>query len=59
MGTNQILLIAENVKQPTDAISIYAQRHILEGVVILHGTLHGLHRKKMDDVVFIDFEKNI
>ena len=29
-------------------------RHILEGVVVLHETIHELHRKKMDK---IDFEK--
>jgi hypothetical protein len=33
-------------------------RNILEGVVILHETIHELHRKKMDGVLFkIDFEK--
>jgi hypothetical protein len=33
-------------------------RHILEGVVIVHKTIHELHRKKLDDVLLkIDFEK--
>ena len=33
-------------------------RHILEGVVVLHETIHELQRKKMDGVIFkIDFEK--
>lgn len=33
-------------------------RHILEGVVVLHETIHELHRKKMDGVLYkIDFEK--
>jgi hypothetical protein len=33
-------------------------RHILEGVVVLHETIHELHRKKMDGVLLkIDFEK--
>jgi hypothetical protein len=33
-------------------------RHILEGVVVLHETIHELHRKKIDGVLFkIDFEK--
>jgi hypothetical protein len=33
-------------------------RHILEGVVILHETIHELHRKKMDGVLLkLDFEK--
>jgi hypothetical protein len=30
----------------------------MEGVVILHKTIHELHRKKMNGVIFkIDFEK--
>jgi hypothetical protein len=33
-------------------------RHILEGVVVLHETIHELHRKKLDGVLLrIDFEK--
>jgi hypothetical protein len=33
-------------------------RHILEGVLILHETIHELHRKKLDGVLLkIDFEK--
>ena len=33
-------------------------RHILEGVVVLHETIHELHMKKMDGVIFkIVFEK--
>jgi hypothetical protein len=33
-------------------------RHILEGVVVLHETIHELHRRKMDGVIFkINFEK--
>jgi hypothetical protein len=33
-------------------------RNILEGVVVLHDIIHGLHGKKMDGVLFkIDFEE--
>ena len=33
-------------------------RHILEGVVVLHETIHELKSKKMDGVIFkVDFEK--
>jgi hypothetical protein len=33
-------------------------RHILEGMLILHETIHELHRKKLDGVLLkIDFEK--
>jgi hypothetical protein len=32
--------------------------HILEGVVVLHETIHELHRKKLDGVLLkLDFEK--
>ena len=34
-------------------------RNILEGVVVLHETLHEIHSKKLDGVVFkVDFEKH-
>jgi hypothetical protein len=34
------------------------RRHILEGVLVLHETVHKLHRKKLDGVLLkIDFEK--
>jgi hypothetical protein len=33
-------------------------RHILEGVVVIHETIHELHRKKLDGVLLkLDFEK--
>ena len=33
-------------------------RNILEGVIVLHETLHEIHSKKLDGVVFkVDFEK--
>jgi hypothetical protein len=33
-------------------------RNIMEGVVILHETIHELHTKKLNGVIFkIDFEK--
>jgi hypothetical protein len=35
-----------------------SDRHILEGVVVLHRTIHELHSKKLDGVIFkIYFEK--
>ena len=34
-------------------------RNIMEGVVILHETIHEMHRKKQDGVIFkIDFEND-
>jgi hypothetical protein len=57
VGTNRVTGIAENVVKPTQT-AFMPGRHILEGVVILHETIHELHRKKMDGVLFkIDFEK--
>jgi hypothetical protein len=57
VGTNRIVQIAETVIRPTQ-IAFMPGRHILEGVVILHETIHELHRKKMDGILLkIDFEK--
>jgi hypothetical protein len=57
VGTNRVTSIAEKVIQPTQT-DFMPGRHILEGLVILHETIHELHRKKMDRVLFkIDFEK--
>ena len=57
MGTNRVSSIAHKVIRPTQSAFVLG-RNILEGVVILHETIHELHRKKMDGVLFkIDFEK--
>jgi hypothetical protein len=57
VGTNWIYEIAPKVVRPTQTTFMFG-RHILEGVVVLHETIHELHRKKMDEVLFkIDFEK--
>jgi mannosylglycoprotein endo-beta-mannosidase len=57
VGTNRITGIAPKVIRPTQTAFIPG-RHILEGVVVLHETIHELHRKNMDGVLFkIDFEK--
>ena len=43
--------------QPTQT-AFMPDRNILEGVVVLHETLHEIHTKKLDGVVFkVDFEK--
>jgi hypothetical protein len=56
-GTNHISGIAPRVIKPTQS-AFMPGRNILEGVVILHETIHELHNKKMDGVLFkIDFEK--
>ena len=57
MGTNRITGIAHKVVKPTQS-AFMPGRHILEGVGILHETIHELQRKKMDGVLFkIYFEK--
>jgi hypothetical protein len=57
VGTNRITKIAEKVIRPTQT-TFMRGRHIIEGLVILHKTIHELHRKKMDGILLkIDFEK--
>ena len=57
MGTNLVSSIAQKVIRPTESAFIPG-RNILEGVVILHETIHEIHKKKLDGVLFkIDFEK--
>ena len=49
--------MAQTVIRPTQTACMPG-RHILEGVVVLHETLHELHSKKLDGVLLkIDFEK--
>jgi hypothetical protein len=49
--------IAEKLVSPSQ-IAFIPGRNIMEGVVILHETMHEIHRKKMSGVIFqVDFEK--
>jgi hypothetical protein len=50
VATNRISIIADKVIRPTQT-AFMPGRHILEGVVILHETIHELHRKKLDGVL--------
>jgi hypothetical protein len=57
VGTNRITGIAHKVIRPTQT-AFMPGRHILEGVLVLHETVHEIHRKKLDGVIMkIDFEK--
>jgi hypothetical protein len=57
VGTNRISEVANTVVRPTQT-AFMSGRHILEGVVVLHETIHELHRKKLDGVLLkLDFEK--
>jgi hypothetical protein len=56
VAANRLNLVADHIS-PTQ-IAFMQGRNILEGVVILHGIIHELHRKKQSRVVLkIDFEK--
>jgi hypothetical protein len=49
--------VADHVIRPSQTAFMQG-RNILDGVVILHETVHELHRKKMNGVILkIDFEK--
>jgi hypothetical protein len=55
--TNHLTSIAHRVIQSTQT-TFLPGRNIMEGVIVLHETIHELHRKKQNGVIFkIDFEK--
>jgi retron-type reverse transcriptase len=55
--TNRVALVAQKVIKTSQTVFM-SGRNIMEGVVILHETIHELHRKKLDGVVLkLDFEK--
>jgi hypothetical protein len=55
--TNRINLVAQKVVSPSQT-AFLPGRYILEGVVILHETIHEMHRKKKSRVILkLDFEK--
>ena len=57
VGTNRLNKVARTVVSPSQ-IDFMLGRNIRERVVILHETIHELHTKKRDGVIFkIDFEK--
>lgn len=56
-ATNRLNTVADHVVCPTQTAFMQA-RNILDGVVILHETIHEMHRKILSGVIFkIDFEK--
>ena len=57
VATVRINSVAEHLISPTQ-IAFMRGWNILEGVVILHETVHELHRKNLSGVIIkIDFEK--
>jgi hypothetical protein len=57
VATNRLSTVAQRLIRPTQT-AFLPGRNIMEGAVILHETIHELHSKKKDGVIFkIDFEK--
>lgn len=57
VGTDRLTKMAHSVVQSTQT-AFMPGRNILEGVVVLHETLHEIHSKKLDGLIFkVDFEK--
>ena len=55
--TNRLSVIAQNEIRPTQS-AFMPGRFIMEGVVVLHESIHEMHRKKVDGVILkLDFEK--
>ena len=56
VATCHINSLADHLISPTQ-IAFMRGRNILEGVIVLHETIHELHRKNLSGVIFkIDFE---
>jgi hypothetical protein len=54
--TNRLAGVAQRVIQPTQSAFV-PRRNIMEGVIVLHETMHELHTKKKSGVILkIDFE---
>ena len=57
MATNRLNNVAQTVVGPMQT-AFSPGRNIMEEVVILHETIHEMHTKKQNGVIFkIDFEK--
>jgi hypothetical protein len=57
VGTNRVTKVAHTVIRSTQT-AFMPERYILDGVLILHETIHELHRNNLDGVLLkIDFEK--
>ncbi|XP_062193487.1 uncharacterized protein LOC133896859 [Phragmites australis] len=57
VATNRIVEVSEKIIRPSQT-TFLPGRNILEGVAILHETIHEMHRKKLSGVILkLDFEK--
>ena len=58
VAMNRMNMVTDHVISLTQS-AFMVGRNILEGVVILHETIHELHRKNLNGIIFkIDFEKS-
>ncbi|WVZ74625.1 hypothetical protein U9M48_022786 [Paspalum notatum var. saurae] len=57
VATNRLVQVAHKIIRPSQT-AFLPGRNIMEGAVVLHETLHEMHRKNLNGVIFkIDFEK--
>jgi len=57
VATNRLSTVAQKIIRPTQT-AFLPGRNIMEGAVTIHKTIHELHSKKQDGIIFkIDFEK--
>jgi len=57
VATNRLNTIAQKIIRPSQT-AFLPGRNIMEGAVVLHETIHEMHTKKLDGIIFkIDFEK--
>ena len=57
VATSRLNSVADHVVRPSQTAFMQG-RNILDGVVILHETVHAMHRKKLNGLILkIDFEK--
>jgi hypothetical protein len=57
VAMKRVTEVSKKVISPTQIVFLSGW-NIMEGVIVLHETIHEMHRKKQDGVIFkIDFEK--
>jgi hypothetical protein len=58
VATNRITEVAKKVISPTQS-AFLPGTNIMEGVIVLHETIHEMHRKKQSRVILkLDFENS-
>jgi hypothetical protein len=57
VSTNRVTKVAHKTITPSQT-TFLPERNIMEGVIVLHETIHEMYRKKQNDIIFkINFEK--